>query len=309
MAEGETQLRNLVSGYRDHIGNDAQYLGSVFRLADVQKIAAVLVAMLRSGDRDQALDAEHFAVQSVIRGVAPEFSAYLPQSGLFGALRDLLYAPDRSVRHNAVYAIGKMSYSQYVPLLLEALPTYLERYPLELPGLIFELIWLSRRHRRRRWYLYERVAASPSFLVRWSLLETLGHENEQADVRDPAVHRLEQQYARLASDEHPLVSAEAAHTLALLRLHWEEPTLLPDERARRRLQLQKSSPTLSFFTFALVANNYLHAAGRSDYDLALLDQLARYQVRSPIKPPFDYAGYARAFERWRAQDAAWSATT
>ena len=299
MSEAGDRIRQLVLDAEPYSHNGEPYLASIFAAHDVQAVSRVLVEMLRSGDRRLIWEASSFTVQTAIRHAAPAFEAYLPKSGIFETLRDLLYAPDCEARSHAATAIGRLYRTQYVPFLLDAVPTYIERYPLELDRLLLELTWLSRRHRRRAWEHYERIAESSHYVVRWSLLEVLHHEDHRTDPRDPGARRLDAMYVMLAGDESILVRGEAQYALAQLRLRRELPNLLRADRSRRSLRLQKSAPRLTFRTFTQVTGNYLRAIGLADYDLDLLDHLAQFQFHRPIRPPFDYAQYAAAFERWR----------
>jgi hypothetical protein len=157
MTANDDRARQLIEQYPRHLGNETAYLRDGFEGVDVSAVVAILLEMLRSGDRDRTWHAVDFINQVVIRHVSPEFTAALPRLGVYRTLRDLLYVPDKNVRHNAIYALGKTTHYPNARYLVGALPTYIERYPLELDGLFFELFWLSRT-----------VAAAGSTTSRWS---------------------------------------------------------------------------------------------------------------------------------------------
>jgi len=166
--EGDDVHRAQIRWYPDHL-EDVAYVRAIFAAAGLAGVAGRLAAMLRSADRDEALAAMAFLRDAVNYGMAPAFARAWPRTAVVPALRAALRAPDFAVRRGAVYTIGKLSVRSSAWLLREAFPLSLRRDPLLLPGLLFELFWLTRA--RRRWTYLLRVAASPLYLVRWSLLD------------------------------------------------------------------------------------------------------------------------------------------
>lgn len=300
MSGANAQIRQAIYHYIDHL-EDGGYVRNAFGLADVSTVVAILAEMLRSGDRQSVLAADIFLRDIVNYRMMPPFETYLPRSGLFRVLGDLLYVHDHTIRHNTIHTIGKIFYKTNVSMLIEALPVYLQHYPLELPDLFLELNWLSRSFRRRRWEHYEQAAASPNYLVRWSLLEILRQERSQPDERDPVAGRLEKIYGRLARDTRFLVGAEAEHALHLLRLSWEGQILPVSEYRRQKKRFREATPKLTFSIFQTRVRNYLYASGRHDYDLAVLERFARYCADHPFGRPFDNVAYARIFDEWRSR--------
>ena len=300
MAEVEQRAERQVRAYIDHL-EDAEYCRAVFALADLPTICTVLVKMLQSGERSAINDALLFMCDVVNYRMLAEFTRYLPQSIIVPALRDLLYASDQNVRHNAIHTIGKMGPRQHARMLAEAFPQYLERYPLELPDLLYELFWLSREEGQRRWEYYDQVAASSSYLFRWAVLE-MTHHDVSTDLESASSQRLERLYAALSNDDNALVSTEAAHQLSRLRLNSEAPALPRAEWQSRKKQLHHSEPALTFAKFKFNFWNYLSAADHADYDAPTLDAFARYCLHHPMKAQTDRDEYARAFEKWRGRN-------
>jgi hypothetical protein len=303
MTAVEERAERLIRTYTDHL-EDADYCRAVFALADVPTICAVLVAMFQSGDRSVVVDALHFMCDVVNYGMLPEFTQRLPRSGILAPLRDLLYAPDQNVRHNAIHTLGKMGPRQNAGMLAEAFPHYLGHHPLELPDLLFELFWLSRKERGRRWDYYDQMATSSLYLIRWSMLDVLDHYRS-TDPSSPSSRRLKHLYEGLSTDANPCVAAEATYELAKrrelakLRLDLEAPMLALAEWQRRKKQIRLAEPRLTFMTLEVSFWNYLSAADQADYDVATLDAFAYFRLHHPMNARTDRAEYARAFETWR----------
>jgi hypothetical protein len=298
-----------VRGYVDHL-EDAAYVRDLFASEGVAGASRALVAMLRSGDSHEAQAAALFIRDVVNYGMAPPFTEHLPRSGLIEALRANLDAPGYAIRRASIYTIGKIGPRANARLLAEAFPTYRHRDPLLLPGLLFELFWLTRR--ARQWAYLHAVATSPHYLVRWSLLDEsasplpgLG-EHDRYERR-----RLGRLLSRLAGDPHPLVRADAEYRRRVLPSRREERQWrLGDRRALWR-RLGHGEPELTFTTLHLLFGNYLAVTERKDYDLGTLEAFVRYRQEHPIpRPPpaaeearggarFDMPAYVRAFDAWR----------
>ncbi len=297
-----------VRDYIDHL-EDGAYVRELFASEGVGGVSRVLVAMLRSGDAHEANAAFLFIRDVVNYAMVPVFTAYLPRCGIFDALRANLYAPDYAIRRGSIYTIGKIGPRANARLLAEAFPIYLQRDPLLLPGLLFELFWLTRH--ARQWTYLHAVAASPHFLVRWSLLDDSasplpslgGHEKYER-------RRLERLLFRLASDPYPLVRADADYRRRVLPSQKEERQWrLGDRRALWR-RLGQGEPELTFTTMHMLFSNYLAVVERKDYDLETLDAFVRYRQEHPIprplqdtdkerdEPRFDMPGSVRAFDAW-----------
>jgi hypothetical protein len=298
--------RQQIRDYVDHL-EDTAYVRAVFAAAGVSGVAGLLVAMLRGGDRDAALAAGLFLRDAVLFGMAPDFALALPRTGVFPALRANLYVPDYAVRRDSVYTIGKLTVRTTAGLLREAFPVALRRDPLLLPRLLSELSWLTGG--KRPWAYLRRVAESPHYLVRWSLLaQNVSLVGDFGRRRGPEGRKLRRLYGRLAADPHPLVRAEARHRRAALVTRREERLWRNGGWERVWKRLSHGEPDRSFSSLELLFGNCMTLAGWADYDLADLDAFVGYWQAHPVpRPdpddpdasPFDLQAYAAGFAAGR----------
>jgi len=73
------------------------------------------------------------------------FHDHLRTSTIWDRFRTLLYAPNFYTRQNAISTVGKLTYEDRAYLLSDAFPFCLEHDPINLPGLLFELHWLTHQ--------------------------------------------------------------------------------------------------------------------------------------------------------------------
>jgi hypothetical protein len=290
-SEGGEHVIDLVegiNGYIDHM-HDATYVSGVVSLAPIDQLSKVLVNMLRGGEREAATNADLFVQDAVMLGLSPSFARYFPRSRVLRALRANITAVDYFTRHQCIHTLGRLGPRSNAQHFAAAFPWYLEHDVFNLDDLLGELFWLRPRTERAP-YL-EAIATAPLYLTRWSLLGHLLDHGTYAypgwvDGRPPAV--VLGYVQRLAEDDHPWVSAEAAWRLKELEAR--------SAGAHATSGLEGASePAPTFFALELHLGNYLWNSGRHDYDVALVEQIAAYIVEHPPYSGMDIDTYWAAF--------------
>jgi hypothetical protein len=187
------------------------------------------------------------------------FQEKLATSRIWEALRDLLHSSDFGVRNNAIYTIGKLTNRERAYLLVDAFPFYLENDPINLPKLLFELVWLTNEW---NWTLVERIADAQHYLVRWSLCQVLDDSGGSTETLSRFLGIL----AKLKCDSHPFVAAEAN-----LRFERVNVKLGPKlEKAEWRKEVKRISSLQPKITFESAAMQFMR--NRSDYSLDDFDR-------------------------------------
>jgi hypothetical protein len=297
-------IRDQILRYFDYAGcaDDEAVARAVFDEHGLAATVAAAVELAGSGTTSDVSHALLFVRDVTLDDWMPGFSEALPTSGLFDVLRANLYAPNRLIRHNSVYTFGKLCFQENARLLEEALPFYLERDPLELDGLLFELFWLSPDARRRRWSYLQRITTAPAYLTRWAGLNIAIWRF--GDAYDRGLVTLERTYERLAADPNEAVRTEAAFCLG--KLEQRQRMESPPTHGHLDL-LGADAPEVSFTMISLTFGNYLYHVGLDDYDLGLLDEWVRcWQDRpfSTVKVSRNgdkLTAYPNRFHRWRRQ--------
>lgn len=217
------------------------------------------------------------------------------RSDLVELLRTKLFAPEYSIRGNSISTLGRLGPRENAHHLRAALPWYMEHDPLRLDALIFELGWLVRRRRLDHRQLLGELAKSQSYLTRWVTVSILWSRElsrgrlEWGARRSPgwAVQLLR----RLAQDAHPSVRSEARGVLGERRQR-----RLEGPRPRRGVANEILDPEPSYFdlrieTLEIQVGNYLHSSGEADYDVDLVETIARHTDLHPITPGYDPKSY------------------
>lgn len=299
-------IREQILHYYDRIDDEA-VATAVFEEHGLAATLSAAVELAACGVTWDVVKALTFVQDVALYQWVPGFYEALPSSGLFDVLRANLYAQNRTIRHNSVYLLGKLCFEENARWLHDALPFYLERDPLELDGLLFELFWLSRSARGQRWAYLRQITTAPSYLTRWAGLHIALWRF--GDAYDRGMVSLERVYARLAADPNAAVRAEAAFCLDRLQEH--QHMEIPPKHGHLKLlkHLHAEGPELNYFTISLTFGNYLHHAGLEDYDLDLLDEWVRCWQEAPfstakVSDNADRtAAYASRFTRWRRRMA------
>lgn len=299
-------IREQILHYYDRI-EDEEYARAVFEEHGLDATLAAAVELAACGATQPVYKSFTFIQDVALYRWVPGFYEALPTSGLFEVLRANIYAPNRSIRHNSVYLFGKLCFEENARWLDEALPFYLERDPLELDGLLFELFWLSREACGRRWTYLRRITTAPSYLTRWAGLNIATHHFRDAAQR--GMVSLERVYSRLAADPSEVVRAEATYRLRLFQARRQWGVLPKEEHRQLVKRVKRDEPELTFFVLGLTFSNYLYDAGLVDYDLDVLDEWVRCWQEQPfstvkVSDKRDVrAAYANRFTKWRRRMA------
>lgn len=187
------------------------------------------------------------------------FRDHLATSKIWGRLPALLQASDFVVRRSAIYTIGKLTNRDRAYLLSDAFPFYLENDPINLPGLLLELLWLTNEW---NWGFVEQVAAAGHYLVRWSLCSVLDVSGNSVETLNRFLGILTQ----LKCDSHPLVAAEA--NLRFERVNVKLGPKLPKPEWRK--EVKRISSLQPVVTFESVAMQFMR--DRSNYSVDEFDR-------------------------------------
>jgi hypothetical protein len=148
-------LKKALTTYPHHIDTlkkQNSFIVKLVKLYGVGTVITELETILADGSIDQICDALLFLrdvslYQERNPSFAPtvtQFRNALPDSRVFSLLEKQLYSESQQVRHNTIFAFGKMSFKENAARLHKAIDTYEKKYPSELGQLLQELAWLSQ---------------------------------------------------------------------------------------------------------------------------------------------------------------------
>jgi hypothetical protein len=197
------------------------------------------------------------------------FRTHLDSSCIWEIFRQLLRAPNCFVRGNVIYTIGKLTCRERSYLLSEAFPFFLEKEPINLARLMFELGWLTNEW---NWDFLDQIAAADHYLCRWSLCEILDHDEGPTETMQRTVSIL----TRLKHDAHPVVAAEANFRLERINVKLR-PKLPKPERRKEVKRIADLEPDL---TFESVRMRFIQT--REDYSLAEFHQFVEQLAPRPL---------------------------
>ena len=187
------------------------------------------------------------------------FHEYLTSSQIWAALAKLLQRSNFGVRSAAIYTVGKLAQTERAYLLSEAFPFFLDCDPINLPKLLFELVWLTREW---NWGFIEEITEAKHYLKRWSLCQILDDSGESTET----LSRFASVLRKLKCDSHPLIADEA--TFRLERVDVKLKPKLP--KAEWRQEVKRISSLEPKDTFEFTAMRFI--SDRSDYTLDEFDQ-------------------------------------
>ena len=209
--------------------------------------------------RDASIGVGSEAVKAAVRACVP--------TQLTSTLVEALVAPGYTLRHQAIYTLGKMTFRDDVGFLLAVFDRYLDQDPLLVPNLFGEITWLGGGGAA----ILARIRTHSSYLTRWSFFGT-----DAAQVELTRAGELRAACAELAGDRAVVVQAEARHVLTELKILAEAAGAPQDrasrrERKRRLVEHAKAAP-LRFVPMGLRFLNQHHGL---DYDVEALDTFVR----------------------------------
>lgn len=245
-----------IAQYIDHL-EDRAWLERLVEGHGVPQVLRGISELVVDGAPGPAHNALTLARDLGIRGIVdPDMTsrvrAEMPAL-LFPSLQRGLQATAYTVRAGVVYTIGKLSFDDQAQLLRDAFERSLDRDPLLLPRIVFELHWLLPGP---EWSYIHRLTEAPHRLIRWSALAAI--EPYPCAPGDEAFAHKQQTYERLATDPFEPLAAESRHRLAALLRGTEEDG-----------SQQLVEPGLSFEAVELRFTNHLPPA--ADYTIEELD--------------------------------------
>ena len=208
-------IQEKIENYIDYL-QDLDYIDAILTSTEPDTLFDLITEMLLSGNSSRIFWTSLFIrdvvnIASSKSNHAKRFYEELPRSKVAHALNKNVFADVFSVRHNAVYTIGKIGLESSIPVLRTRFTYSLDHDPLLLPGLVFELRWLGDLD---QWELIEQMALNPYAMTRWAVLSTYlfqsflrAVEEEDALFALNQLHYLEM----LRTDHHPLVRQEAEY--------------------------------------------------------------------------------------------------
>jgi hypothetical protein len=269
----------------------------------VGPVLEAIVRAVESGHPDRASMALAFLRDAILSARQREFAVAYRRSALLELLRSKLRAPEFAIRGDVIFTLGKLGPRENARHLRDAFPWYMEHDPFRLDRLLFELRWLlgSRRYKSRR-YLTQ-AALSPRYLTRWTTVQVLWDRELQRGRLEWGARRSPgwavQLMRRLAQDGHPSVRADARRALAerrQLRFHGRPPAV---ERDSGGLADTRSFGDLKIERLEQLVSDYLSSSGQADYDIALVEAVARHVGAEPITAGYDPASYWEPLTRER----------
>lgn len=203
-------------------------------------------------------------------------------------------APEGDGFEGEGHTLGKLGPRENARHLRAALPWYAHHDPLRLDQLLFELGWLLGRRRLWRRELLTQLVRSPSCLTRWVTVailwerELVRGRSEFGSGRSPGWAL--QLMRILAQDQHSFVREDARRALAERRRHRLQRPVVRNPKGLLADESLESNPRtfeLQIATLAILVNNYLYGSGEADYDIALVEDVARHSHQNPIRPGYD----------------------
>lgn len=149
-------LRETLLKYPEHISDVKKQNKFIVNLLKQNRLVAVITELetiLVNGTIDQICETLMFLRDiSLFQHQDPSFSPIitqfrkaLPASNIFSIMEKNLYSENQQIRHNTIYAFGKMTFKENAQRLQKATQTYKKTYPSELKQLLEELSWLENQ--------------------------------------------------------------------------------------------------------------------------------------------------------------------
>lgn len=268
-------IQDAILNYIDHLEDEA-YFTALLGANETHELIQILVDLLRSEDAERVSFTCLFIRDLLC--IAPRyqlglaFRAAFFISALVLELERLVLAKHYSIRHEAIYTLGKTGSTRSIPALHRAFKLFRASDPLLLPRLISEIWWLESD--QRSWELIDVMLASPLYLTRWAVLGILTTWSGEGAIR-----AIQQQcYAALRFDEYPLIRAEATYEYQQFLFEQRLPALTKTEKRKQRKEIDRYKPALSFADVEVKFGNYMFTNNLATYSLDELDQFITSDV-------------------------------
>jgi hypothetical protein len=265
-------VQENIAQYSDHL-QDFAFIDSLLKSTERQVVYDTVADLLRSGQRGLTWTINMFVLDVMLLApaeIAQPFREGFYTSKIVDALNDNVFARPHIVRCNAVYTIGKVGLKSSTDVLIKAFEYYLEKDPLLLPALLFELRWLGDE---QQWNHIERMMRSTSYLTRWATLSSylfanfsIPQNKDEARYSELQQHYLE----RLKLDSDNRIRDEADYKVSEYRFYQTAFHSKQDRRNARKA-LTSHIPSLTFDSIQLRFTNHLAQTDKNDYSLSELD--------------------------------------
>jgi hypothetical protein len=270
----------IIAEYLDHLQSEP-YVDEAVAQHGVSNLLAEAVRATRTIDPGRVGDALLF-VRDVSIGlfrpqITESFRMELPRSGLFEALEACLGAPSFSVRAQAVYTYGKLSFAENTERLIRAFETRKDNDPFLLHRLLFEIRWLERQP-DAHWGRIRELAACHAELSRWASL-AFARESARDDLELTKALELSASFER---DESSLIRSEATYVRATLERSARQRKLDKSERRAMRTADREEKARIASFRppilFHQLEQRFTAARTEPDYTVAeVLEFLAPFR--------------------------------
>ncbi len=131
-----------INNYIEHL-HDVGYIEGLMAGWGQEGTLAAIESMLERHDEEEVYNALTFLRDAVIVAKQDELLVTLEASSCWKTLTDMLYCDNHFIRMHVVYTIGKLSQNAHSTHLASAFEHYLDKDPILLNSLLFELQWLE----------------------------------------------------------------------------------------------------------------------------------------------------------------------
>jgi hypothetical protein len=259
-------LRERIIRYQEHIVDGVEYLRSLIALNNLDHLFDVLTEIIGSENREDVFFAMLFVQDAVLFKANEAFIAHVYQSRVIRAIEENLFKSDHNIRDNSIHTLGKLCAVKSVPVLQKTLETYKESDPLMLPGLVFEIRWLTKEDSR---ILIKPLITSQYYFTRWAALEIIFRTRYDTEGEQFEHKRCDIRTFLQDSNEFIRTEADYIHK----QLTWITGVDIPEsEKRRKRKELRAFEPKITFAHLKTSFCNYMHRNNIADYSLSELEK-------------------------------------
>jgi hypothetical protein len=258
-------------------------LATILSATDTQGLIDVMLDLLRSSDHKHVERTcrviRDLVVKDPNHDLGAAFREAFHASAIVPELERLVLEGGYFIRKSAINTLGKTVCTDSLPALGRAFHLLLERDPLVLPDLHFEMRWLegTLEYLKRSASvdaetagescatqdhddspLIDAMAASTLYSTRWAAIHILEGLHKFASLR---------QIERLRSDGHELVSKEAEYVYRRFLLLQRSSQLSKPERKKQYKEVKQYVPAASFFDMQLQFVRHLGTCHQADYSV------------------------------------------
>ena len=191
-----------------------------------------------------------------------EFHQVLDDSSFFPTIAQGLTCSSSSIRSSCIYILAKLQHPGTGVLLLNVLPYYESRDPLNWHRLLSEISWLHAGEPRP---LFDRSFSHPHFLWRWLSMSELKVSSIRRSELTPQTEEWivwqQNWLEKLLHDPAPEIRIDARREWELAKHHWQRDFLEKKESIRQYRAILRQFPGERYMG---VANGFLSWKHQSD---------------------------------------------